>query len=493
MCSPHPARRLGLAVRERARAVFTLDTRSLALYRMALGAILVADSLLRTRDFALMFGPQGIFPPDVLHRYNAGDVTLWSLALVGDPTWWGGVVLAAEGLAGACLVAGCATRMATIAAWVAVVSILRRTSPATNAGDAWLACQLFWSMFIPLGEAWSWDALRRRGPRPPVTAACSIATAALILQVVAVYLGAGLAKLNDSWISGAALARALSVHDHGTPLGMLIGHTHWLTRPVTWAVLGCDLAAPIVMLLWTGPRIRTAVAATFILFHAAIWLTMSIGLFAAIGMAAWLPLLPGCLWGRREDPVAPLGLGRTASWVCATALAVACAGFLRASGPWPGPAPRPLSAAVNILGLNQEWCMFGDVPPQEQWIYGRAELADGRVVDLLRGGRPLQAERPAGGFSSLEHHRWHKFFWVLPRPHVRVFAAPTAAALAHRWNERHDADEQVQSLELRYAQETVRGADDIRREEVLATWPPRTSAGGSNLDRLLRSATDHVR
>ena len=492
MRSPPPARRLGLAFREQTRAAFTLDTRSLALYRMALGAILVADSLLRTRDFSLMFGPEGIFPPDVLLRYNA-DVTLWSLALAGDPTWWGGIVLAAEGVAGACLVAGCATRTATIAAWVAVVSILRRTSPATNAGDSWLACQLFWAMFLPLGADWSWDAGRRRGPQPAATSACSIATAALVLQVVAVYLGAGLAKFNVSWMSGAALQRALSVHDHGTPLGMLVGHAQWLTRPLTWGVLTGELAAPIILLLWPGPRVRVVIATAFILFHAAIWLTMSIGLFAAIGMAAWLPLLPSELWGRRNADGGPAGLGRTASWICAASLIVACASFLRSSGPRPGPLPRPLAAAVNILALNQEWRMFGEVPPQEQWIYGRAELADGRVVDLLRDGRPLEAERPTGGFSSLEHHRWHKFFWVLPRPHVRVFAAPTAAALARRWNDGHGADEQVQSLELRYAQETVTGADDVLREEVLAIWPPRNAAGGSNLDRLLRPATDRPR
>lgn len=483
MRPPSPVHRLGVALRDRARATFTLDARSLALYRVALGAILTADSLLRTRDFDLMFGKEGIFPPEVLLRYDA-DPTRWSLALAGDANLWGGIVLAVEGIAGACLMAGWLTRAATLAAWVSVLSILRRTSPATNAGDAWLACQLFWAMFLPLGACWSWDA-RRREPRSGATSVLSIATAALVLQVVAVYLGAGLAKINDSWMSGAALERALSVHDHGTPLGMLVGHARWLTRPMTWAVLAGEVAAPIVLLVWPGPRIRTTIAAAFVLLHAAIWLTMSIGLFAAIGMAAWLPLLPGDLWGRRDDEGAPAGLGRAASWICGAALVVACASFLLVSGPWPGPSPRPLAVAVNLLGLNQEWRMFGEVPPQEQWIYGRAELADGRLVDLLRGGRPLQADRPPGGFSSLEHHRWHKFFWVLPRQHVRVFAAPTAAALARRWNGRHGAAEQVRSLEIRYAQETVTGADDILREEVLAAWPPRTDGEG-NLDRLLR-------
>lgn len=493
MSTPHPARRLGSALRDLARAAFTLDTRSLALYRMTVGAILVADCLLRTRDVSMMLGPEGVFPPHVLRRFN-GDATLWSVSLLCDQAWWGAVVLAAEGVAGACLIGGCATRAATITAWVALVSILRRTSPATNAGDAWLACQLFWAMFLPWAATWSWDA-RRRAQRPvdagpSASAVCTVATAALVLQVVAVYLGAGLAKLNDSWFSGAALARALSVHDHGTPLGMLVSRAPWLTRPLTWAVVVFEVAGPVALLLWPRPRLRALIAVTFMIFHALIWLTMSIGLFAAIGIASWLPLLPGGLWGRSDEAATPLRLGRAAASCCAVALMLALGSFVCCSGLRPGTMPRPLAAAVNLLGLSQEWRMFGEVPPQEQWIYGRAELADGRVVDLLRGGRPLQADRPAGGFTSLEHHRWHKFFWVLPRPHVRVFAAPTAAALARRWNEGHAAEEQVRSLELRYAQETITGADDIRREEVLATWPPRTAPGEGNLDRLLRSAAD---
>ena len=60
--------------------------------------------------------------------------------------------------------------------------------------------------------------------------------------------------------------------------------------------------------------------------------------------------------------------------------------------------------------------MFGEVPAQEQWVYGRAELADGSVVDVLRDGRPLETVRPGGGFLTLPHHRWHKMFWELPRP-----------------------------------------------------------------------------
>jgi len=496
MIAPPVAHRLVTAARAWAAASFTLDARSLAVYRIGLGALLVADSLLRTRDFGLMFAIDGIFPLDTLARYHA-DATLWSLAFLVDATWWSGVVLALEGIAGGLLLVGYRTRLATIVAWVALVSVIRRTSPATNAGDIWLACQLFWSIFLPLGARWSVDAAR-----PPaaasaparIDAARSIASAALVLQLVAVYLGAGLAKCNATWFAGDALAHALSVHDHGTPLGMLLGGTPWLARPLQWGVLVGEIALPLVFLAIPSPRVRGTLVPLFIAFHATIWLAMTVGLFAAIGMVAWLPMFPAATWPaeRAQGGGRIVGLGPAASWTCGLALVVAASAFLHQVTPLASRRlPRPLAAAINLLCLPQEWAMFGGVPPQEQWVYGRALLADGSVVDLLRDGRPVEVNRPAGGFTTLPHHRWHKFLWVLPRAHVNVFAAPAAAALARHWNDRHAADRQCISLEIRFALQPVRGDDDGIRDALVASWPPRSPSGAGNLDRFLE--TDRVR
>ena len=155
-----PARALVDRVSAAARRGFTLDVRGLAALRIALGTILIADCVLRTRHFGLMFAPDGVFPPDIVRRH-LGTPTLWSLAFLHDATWWGGVVLALEGAAGALLVAGRATTLAMLLGWVAVVSLIRRAIVTANAGDMWLGCQLFWGMFLPLGAVWSLDARRR--------------------------------------------------------------------------------------------------------------------------------------------------------------------------------------------------------------------------------------------------------------------------------------------------------------------------------------------
>ena len=469
---------------------FTLDVRSLAAFRVGLGLVLIADAALRTRDFHLMFAADGIFPPRLIRGYLDGDPSHWSLALLRDDSWWAAGILALEAAAGVCLAVGWRTTAVTVVAWVAQVSVYRRTMPAANAGDLLLSCLLFWSCFLPLAAVWSVDGRRRSGDtrsgRPP--AVCGIATTALVLQVMAVYLGAGLAKWNPTWFGGTALRYALSVHDHGTWLGTWLTAADWLVPPLTWGVLAAELLAPLVFLAW--PAARPVIVPAFMLFHVLIWLTMSVGLFAPIGLVAWLPLLPGSLWGPRGTPPPAIDCPAPAArWACAGGITLMVVSFAHDCSRWRDrPLPGPVRQAIHACSLTQQWGMFGTVPPCEQWAYTRAELADGRVVDILRGGRPVQTDRPAGGFTSLPHHRWHKLFWILPQAKARIFASSVAAALARDWNARHDGADQVVAVELWFARRNLAQSDPTVGDMLVGSWPERSAEGGGNLDRFLHAA-----
>ncbi|MDO7714886.1 MAG: hypothetical protein MUP93_08405, partial [Pirellulales bacterium] len=59
------------------RSAAQLDRESIAAFRIAAGFVMVADALLRSRDFWLFFSQEGIFPPDILQKYL--EPGCWSL------------------------------------------------------------------------------------------------------------------------------------------------------------------------------------------------------------------------------------------------------------------------------------------------------------------------------------------------------------------------------------------------------------------------------
>ena len=80
------------------RSAAQLDRESIAAFRIAAGCVLVADALLRSRDFWLFFSAEGIFPLNTLQAYL--EPGCWSLNFLNEGLWWQGTMLAAEAAAG---------------------------------------------------------------------------------------------------------------------------------------------------------------------------------------------------------------------------------------------------------------------------------------------------------------------------------------------------------------------------------------------------------
>ena len=226
--------------------------------------------------------------------------------------------------------------------------------------------------------------------------------------------------------------------------------------------LALEIIGPILFLFCGNRTVRRTVAILFIFFHIGIWINLSVGIFAPIGISAWLALMP---WNPGSPSSCPekvdqnrsnAKLIRYASPIknMTVAISLLIAGLSLSTNVFPKTDTGSYWAAVaiNVITLDQTWGMFGDVSPQEQWVTGKATLEDGSVVDLLRGGRPFSAVRPQGGFSSLPNHRWHKIFWELPKTRQASLRETIAAGLVADWNRRKPRTKAVCTLEIYYTQ-----------------------------------------
>jgi hypothetical protein len=187
--------------------LFALDTRSLALFRVGLGLLVVLDAAGRLPDLTALYSDAGAVPRALVGELR-GDAIPLSLYLASGSALFAGGLLVVHAVAGACLLVGYRTRVATAVAWLLTLSIQHRNPLVENWGDLILRLLLFWSLFLPLAERASLDG-RRNLPGPAARSFVSFGSAALIVQIVCIYFFSALLKTGSTWHDGSAIAVSL--------------------------------------------------------------------------------------------------------------------------------------------------------------------------------------------------------------------------------------------------------------------------------------------
>lgn len=281
-----------------ARRLF-VDRRALVALRVALGSLLLADLLLRARSLAFFYTDAGALPRSVLFTRYPITATLSVHAWFGD-LWWGALLFVAAGIAALALALGYRTKVAAICSLILLVSLHARNPLVLNGGDSLLRRTLLWSLFLPLGSGLVLDdQTRSRHP----------AAVALLIQPVVLYLVNAVIKLRgDAWSSGRAVQMVFSIDSLTVFLGEELAAYPGLLAGLgtAWVVLLC--CSPLLVLT-TGPR-RTAVVAAFAAAHTGMAVTLGIGLFPLVSLAALLPYLPQPCGSRSRGR----GIGRFGRW-----------------------------------------------------------------------------------------------------------------------------------------------------------------------------------
>jgi len=475
-------------VRSRLTQIFALDVRSLAVFRMALGTILLADLAVRASDFWSMYGPDGIAPVEVVRPLLGRSQ--WSLHLSSGAAWYQATLLAvAAALAGA-LVLGWRTRWATIGSWLMLVSLHARMPLVLNAGDTMLRLMLFWGIFLPLGAVWSFDARRRAarsaavGPRQSRLTA-SWGTVGLVVQLALVYWLAGLGKWNERWLDGTALSDVFAFRFYGGPLGTQLLEFPTLVRWLDLATLALEIVGPCLLFVpWKQDRVRVGLVIAFVAFHLGIAATITVGLFPWVGIAAWMAIVPGWVWdrlaaGRKTGeversvvpPLTPPRHGESQATfergrfkpACCTAAIVVIVYWnfvdltkLRA--------PAPIHAVVQrigaVTGLRQSWQVFARPPKFDALFVYQGRLRDGRLVDLYTG-RPLaEGSHAALAPNELPNHRWRKLHLRMLPKSAGGYRKSLADYVCRQWNATHEPEEQAVRVDFYCLRRPVAATDD---------------------------------
>ena len=269
-------------------------------------------------------------------------------------------------------------------------------------------------VFLPLHQAWSvdrWLAERRgRAAEAPWGRVPAAALWVLRGHVAAVYVFAGIAKLNPDWLLEAQPLRIwLHHHTDLSFVGPLLGEP-WVAYAMSWAGALFDLTI-VGWLLWRRTRLAAFMVA--VVFHVLTWL-----LFPQIGVFPWLMLGAAVVffpsdWPKQLASRAGMALRTPGGGRLAEADAP---GVRRGDGVW---LPRLAAVAVAVYLLVQvavplrHYVYTGNVRWNEEgyrfsWrvlLTEKAGLAEYRVWDPESGRwwraaleeylTPLQAERAA--------------------------------------------------------------------------------------------------
>jgi Vitamin K-dependent gamma-carboxylase len=407
--------------------VFGLDLRALAALRIALSTLLVASLADRARDFTAFYTDDGVLTSAEAARHGGRflpwDGVSWLQPFIWLPDPWGSTALfAVAGVAAAFLLVGRQTRAATFLAWLMLTGIDNRNPLIINCGDDLLRMLLFWGLFLPLSARWSADRSRMSSSRSDRV--LSVGTAALVTQIALIYVMSALFKSYRDWVSeGSALHYALHLEQFVTPLGLAL-RDHLPTRFLSTGIWSLELLGALLLLSpLATDRLRYVLVLAFAGMHGGIELTMGIGLFSYVCIAAWMVTLPSAFWDRLERGLAIPSQGKPVRVPDSGARRTPFAGALAAvsliyvlswnvwtanvaaHGSWFPFAARWIGYQLR---LGQFWGMFSPSPAKvSSWLQLRARIDQRDSVCIRPDGRSCIGS--AYDVADVPSERWRKF------------------------------------------------------------------------------------
>ncbi|MFL5319540.1 MAG: HTTM domain-containing protein [Myxococcaceae bacterium] len=303
-------------LRQLADRYLAVDTRSLGLFRIAFGLLLLGNLYDRLSDggFAAFYTNDGVFPN---HYALFAPVAsrIWSPLFGFSTQFEVGCALAVVAVVYVLYTVGYQTWLLKWLTVFCVLSVQNRALFMQNGGHVVMHLVALWTAFLPLGERWSVDALIRsfRIKREHTAAALNgrgwmegrqreirnLAFLFVCVNFALIYFFNAIHKNGITWHDGSAVHYVLWQSRRATTLaGFLRMHEpSWLSPMLCFGTLVMEWSLPVLILLPVARKWCRAVALLFIFaLHGGISLFISLGAFSYVMMAFSLLLIQTEHW-----------------------------------------------------------------------------------------------------------------------------------------------------------------------------------------------------
>lgn len=296
----------------------SIDRRVLGAFRIAYGLVLLYDLARRAAVLELMYSNDGVLSNHYVMFRPQADYQLSLLDNFSTPNEVR-LAFALVALVYALYTLGLFTRVTKLLALVCLTSLDARNLFVEDGGVSTLIVLGVWTLFLPVGEYLSLDALRveaglsrlreRLGwRRAASTPAVSFAVLALTLQLCAIYWLNAAHKTGATWQHGEAVHYVLWQRRVVTELGYWLAwhEPSWLSPLATYGTLAIEWLLPLLALYPHGVWPRVAAFAAALALHGGIALVLTLGPFSYAMLVLVMLRLPwpafqalGRLWPPR--------------------------------------------------------------------------------------------------------------------------------------------------------------------------------------------------
>lgn len=287
------------------KSLFEVDLRSMALFRVAMGTLLLCDLYTRSlwlkahyTDFGI--APRKLLLDGILHDFR------FSFHLFNGQVEFQAVMFFISFVFTLCYLLGYKTKLSAFITWILLLSIQNRNNMILNAGDVITRMMLFWSIFMPLSKVYSIDAALNKNNKIEDKNFIHFSWAGVffLLQLCFMYWFSIYHKSTHYWRPPfMAVYYSLHIDQYATHFGAWLRQFVGLTQGMTAYTVFIEIVGPILAIFpfkkygW----IRFIGVVLMINLHFGLFLTFNLGTFPWICMAAWLAFIPPVFWEKLEQ------------------------------------------------------------------------------------------------------------------------------------------------------------------------------------------------